>query len=319
MPEPLPAFCLERLWGAALGTLCGDALGAPVEGMSPADISAQYGGVTQMLSGRLPAGSYTDDSQMMIAILETLAGLGKLEPAALAQAFARIFDPQRGYGRRIAGVMERIKAGVPWSRCGTDSYGNGGAMRVGVLGAYFPDEPEALAQAALEQCSITHTHTQALAMATAQAMAVGLACKLGGEGKRPDPRVVCDGLARMVEDIDGDCAARLAGLPAHLQGGIPEVKSALIWEYGCDVRAIEAVPPALACFLATDSARQAVELAVSLGNDTDTMAAMTGALAGAYYGASAWPAEWVKALENKEQGRDYVYGLCQRALNAKIS
>jgi ADP-ribosyl-[dinitrogen reductase] hydrolase len=82
MSEPLPAFCLERLWGAALGAMCGDALGAPVEGMSPADLEAQHGLVTEMLPGRLPAGSYTDDSQMMTGILETLAAIrADLDPA----------------------------------------------------------------------------------------------------------------------------------------------------------------------------------------------------------------------------------------------
>ena len=317
MGEPQPAFCLERLWGAALGAMCGDALGAPVEGMSPADLEAQHGLVTEMLPGRLPAGSYTDDSQMMIAILETLVQYGDLVPSAAAQAFARRFEPRRGYGKRIAGVMERINAGESWTRTGTDSYGNGGAMRVGVLGAYYTDDPERLARAALEQCSITHTHPQALAMSTAQAMAVGLACKLGGEGKRPDPRVVCGGLATMVEDIDEECAARLSELPDCLGFGPQEAKAGLIWEYACDVRAIESVPPALGCFFAARSARETVELAVSLGGDTDTIAAMAGSLAGAYYGAGAWPHEWINALENGPYGRDYVFKLCQRAANAK--
>ncbi len=319
MSDLLPAFCLERLWGAALGAMCGDALGAPLEGMSPADIQAQHGRVSAMLPGRLPAGSYTDDSQMMIAILENLCAHGGLEPKSLAAAFARRFEPHRGYGGRIAGVMQRINSGVSWDKCGTDSYGNGGAMRVGVLGAYFPDDPEALAKAALEQCSITHTHPQALAMAAAQALATGLACQLGAAGKTPDPRVVCNGLARMVEDIDRECADRLSDLPGLLEGGPEKARAALIWEYGCDVRAIEAVPPALGCFFAGRSARQTVEMAVSLGGDTDTIAAMAGALAGAYYGAEAWPRGWTQALENGPYGRDYVFQLCERAVCAKKS
>ena len=254
---------------------------------------------------------------MMIAILEILAGLGGLEPAALAMAFARNHEAERGYGGRIAGVMERIRSGAAWHQCGTDSYGNGGAMRVGVLGAYYPEDPETLAKAALEQCSITHTHPQALAMAAAQALAVGLACQLGAEGKKPDPRVVCRGLAQMVEDIDYDCGRRLAELPGYLSSGPAEARAAFIWEYGCDVRAMEAVPPAIGCFLATHSAREAVEMAVSLGGDTDTIAAMAGALAGAYYGAAAWPDEWVRALENKEHGRIMFLGYASARLLRK--
>jgi ADP-ribosylglycohydrolase len=319
MSRPYPAYCFERLCGAALGTMCGDALGMPLEGMDPEDIQSRHGLISSMLPGRLPAGSYTDDTQMMTGILEVLAELGELDPALLAERFAQNFQPERGYGARIHEVVRRIQAGLAWHRCGTDSWGNGGAMRVGVLGAYYPLEPEELLKAALEQCGITHTHPQAMAMSLAQAMAVGLACRLGEQGIRPRPKAVCQGLAVMVEDIDRDCAARLLALPGLLDGDPKAVRAGLIWEYACDVKAIEAVPPALGCFLAADSARQAVEMAVSLGGDTDSIAAMTGALAGAYWGMDAWPDEWLDALENQGKGKDYIIGLCKHAIDVKNS
>ena len=319
MPSPPPAFCYERLAGAALGVMCGDALGMPLEGMEAADIAEIHGVVTTMLPGRLPAGSYTDDSQMMLGILETLAHEGRLDPQYLAGRFAHNFEDQRGYGGRIAGVMQRIRAGLPWHRCGTNSYGNGGAMRVGVLGAYYPEEPEELLRAALEQCSITHTHPGAMAMSAAQALAVGLACKLGANGLDTRPDEFCQGVARMVEDIDHTSAQRILALPGLLKGDANQVRSALIWEYDCDVRATESVPPALGCFLWADSARAAVQLAVSLGGDSDTIAAMCGALAGAYWGLSAWPTAWLDDLEDGPRGRGYALMLCKKALDVKSS
>lgn len=142
---PNPRLCLSRLAGSALGTMIGDALGMPVEGWSTAEIQARHSRLDVYLPGRLPAGFYTDDAQMMIAILETLAQTGVLDPELLARRFVANFQPWRGYGGRIAGVMQRLAAGQPWQEAGTDSWGNGGAMRVGVLGVALA--PESLASA----------------------------------------------------------------------------------------------------------------------------------------------------------------------------
>jgi poly(ADP-ribose) glycohydrolase ARH3 len=72
------------------------------------------------------------------------------------------------------------------------------------------------------------------------------------------------------------------------------------------LRAIESVPAALAAFLLTHSFREAVISAVNLGGDTDTIGAMAGAVAGAYYGYNQIPQEWLNSLENGAKGRDYV-------------
>ncbi len=312
-----PPVSWERLAGAALGTMCGDALGMPVEGWSAEAIASRHGRLERMLAGRLPAGSYTDDSQMMIAILETLAAKGRLEGPFLAQRFLACFEPWRGYGGRIFGVMERLAAGAAWDAAGTDSFGNGGAMRVGVVGAFYADDDAACREAALAQCRITHQHPQGLAGAAAQALAVGLACRLGAQGRRPEPREFVEHIAAQVEDIDAHTAARLRDLPPLPRGREQAAREALTAAYACDVTAAEAVPPALGAFLAAESAEQAVVLAVSLGGDTDTIGAMAGALAGALWGLAALPAAWVQALENGAKGRDYVLELCRQALAAK--
>lgn len=302
----------SRLAGAALGTMVGDALGMPVEGWSAARIREKYGVLDTYQPGRLPAGTYTDDSQMMIAILESLALDGGLDPARLALRFAASFQAWRGYGGRIQGVMERLAAGQPWDQAGTDSYGNGGAMRVGVLGAALADDLSGLRQAALEQCRITHHHPQALAGCWAQALAVAWACRQGREGRRPQAQAWVTELAKAVEPLDPHTAARLRGMPALPYGDPDQAGRLLAQVYACDVRAAEAVPPALGAFLAADSAPQAVVLAVSLGGDTDTLGAMTGALAGAYWGLEAWPRSWIDGLEPGPAGVEYVLGLCRR-------
>ncbi len=315
-PNP-PALSYSRLAGAALGTMAGDALGMPVEGWSPEKIGRVHGRLDRMIEGRLPAGSYTDDSQMMIAILETLARRGELDPGYLAGRFLALFEPRRGYGGRIKGVMERLGRGLAWDQAGTDSFGNGGAMRVGVLGAFYPEEPERLLAAALDQCRITHHHPQGLAGAAAQALGVGLACGWGARGQKPPARELVEELASQVEHLDPHTASRLRAMPDLPAGDFDGARLALYLAYRCDVSAAEAVPPALGAFLWADSAREAMVLAVSLGGDTDTIGAMAGALAGAFWGLEGLPPHWLQELENGPQGRDYVLGLCRRALEAK--
>lgn len=311
------AFSYERLAGAAIGAMCGDALGMPVEGWGAEAIKKKYGRLDTMQPGRLPAGSYTDDSQMMIAILETLAHQGRMDGPYLARRFLKAFEPKRGYGGRIFGVMERLAAGAAWDSSGTDSFGNGGAMRVGILGAFYADDPVACREAALDQCRITHHHPQGLAGALAQALAVSLACQIGAQGQRPEPNGFVYEIANSVELIDSHTADRLKAMPSLSSGDEEAAITQLSSAYSCDVTAAEAVPPALGAFLAADSAQQAIVIAVSLGGDTDTIGAMAGALAGAYWGLDVLPEGWLQCLENGPHGRDDVLELCRQAKDTK--
>ncbi|MCF8031435.1 MAG: ADP-ribosylglycohydrolase family protein [Desulfarculaceae bacterium] len=309
--SPAPAFSHSRLAGAALGAMCGDALGMPVEGWSHQDIERQYGRLDAFLEGRLEAGSYTDDSQMMIAILETLAQRGTLDPAYLAARFLALYEPRRGYGGRVDSIMQQLARGAPWDQVATDSWGNGGAMRVGVLGVYFAHDDQACCAAALRQCAITHTHARGLAGAAAQALSVALAARLGAAAKQPYCASLVNHVASLVEPIDSHTASRLRALPRIPRGDESQARRVLTSEYACDVSAPESLPPAIGAFLAAASPEQAIVLAVSLGGDTDTIGAMTGALAGAYWGLEAIPPAWLDRLENQEAGRDHVLRLCR--------
>lgn len=310
----MPSDLYQRLAGAALGAMCGDALGMPVEGMPPEEIARRHGRLERLLPGRLPAGSYTDDFEMTLGILETLAEFGRLDAPYLASRWLANFQAWRGYGGRIAGVMERLRAGDAWNRVGTDSWGNGGAMRVGVLGVFHAEDEEALLAAALEQCRITHCHPRALAGAAAQALAVGLAVRLARRGQPIDRVAFVDHLVSRVTRLDRHTAARLRDMP-RLAHDADAARKALCSAFARDVSASEAVPPAVGAFLwAVDAAgaADAVVMAVSLGGDADTIGAMAGALAGAYWGLEVLPGSWLRNLENGPGGRDDALALCGR-------
>jgi poly(ADP-ribose) glycohydrolase ARH3 len=90
----------ERFAGCLLGLAVGDALGAPYEGLTHADIFFQFGSPDSLVKN--PSGDtlfYTDDTEMMIGVAETLAECGRVEEDRLCQAFAENYHPERGYGQ----------------------------------------------------------------------------------------------------------------------------------------------------------------------------------------------------------------------------
>jgi ADP-ribosylglycohydrolase len=122
---------------------------------------------------------YTDDTEMALAIVETLERHGGIDQDALAQSFARRYarDAQRGYGGGAHTILGAIARGVPWREAslsvfdGTGSMGNGGAMRVAPVGAYFADDVDSAVLHARLSAEVTHAHPDGQAGAIAVAVA----------------------------------------------------------------------------------------------------------------------------------------------------
>lgn len=303
----------DKFIGSAIGTFVGDALGMPVEGWGRAAIEKRFGLLTTLEDGRFPKGYYTDDTEMMIGILEVLAENGDFEPDLTAKKFLENFHPERGYGGRIYALMGRLREGVPWHQVATDSFGNGAAMRIAPIGFFYFHDVKNVKRYAILSCKITHLHPEAIAGAVAQAIAVSLAVSYGIRDM-PVPRVeFLDRIMKEILDVHAGFAQRLFEIKSisklHLRDNIQNIAHC----FACNVRSIEAVPPAIASFLLTDSFKDAVVTGINLGGDTDTIGAMTGAMAGAYYGYSQIPEEWIQGLENTAKGRDYVIGLAKKA------
>jgi poly(ADP-ribose) glycohydrolase ARH3 len=308
---------LDRFTGSALGTFVGDALGEPVEGWPYKAIHSRFGLLDTMIREE---GRYTDDTQMMIGILETLRERGAFVPPLCARKFEENFDPLRGYGRRIFGVVERIRGGIPWDEAGTDSFGNGGAMRVAPIGCFYAHDLETLKKNAISSARITHNHPEGIAGAVAQATAVGLALQCGMADETVQAEEFLDTIAGQVEDIDTGFAERLEELKpvydtfcTRTGDSMSEAIDAITGRYALNLKSVESVPAAIGAFLLSKSFRDAVVLAVNLGGDTDTIGAMAGATSGAYYGFSLIPRNWLDRLENGYKGRDYVID-CVKAI-----
>jgi ADP-ribosylglycohydrolase len=125
---------------------------------------------------------WTDDTHMALSIVETLELDGLIDQDALAARFAARFaaDPLRGYARGAAHLLERVGRGESWrvispTLFGSGSYGNGGAMRVAPLGAFFAADMERVVREAAASAEVTHAHPEGKAGAVAVAVATALA------------------------------------------------------------------------------------------------------------------------------------------------
>ena len=295
---------LDRARGALLGTFTGDALGMPFEGEPPEAVPERL----EMLAARLGRGTYTDDTQMAIALAESLLERGGVDEEHLARTFLAAYDPLRGYGSGTRAVLALIAVGVPAADAalrafaGRGSLGNGAAMRVAPVAVRYADDPQALLDAAKRCAGVTHAHPIGIDAAMTQAAAVGAA--LRGE----DPLAAARATATTTE-----LRRRLATATRLLEESPPP--HAVAAALGNGSTGHESVPAAIYAAAAHAHFEDAVGFAVRCGGDTDTIGAMAGAIAGARDGETAIPAHWLDALEDGEKGRSHVERLAEQLIS----
>lgn len=292
--------------GALLGVFVGDALGMPYEGQPGHAIPDRV----EMRDGRRPPGSYTDDTQMTIALAESLLRRGTVNQEDLAATFRAHFNPTRGYGSGTTTVMVRWDEGVPVSVAagrlfdGDGSRRNGAAMRVAPVALRFSSEPDRVISQARLSARVTHTHPEGIDGAVVQAVAVAAALR------DEDPFA-----AALTSASTDRMLRRLKELSRTAQRGLePRAFAGRNWRIGVD--AAESVPVAVVIGSSAQSFEDAVSLAVRCGGDTDTVAAMAGAIAGARFGAQSIPARWYAVLEDGADGRTHVERLALALMDA---
>jgi len=297
-PEPLlvPGNARGRLaCESLLGLSVGDALGAKLEG-APFDAGRLDGSFAPDGLSR-----WTDDTQMALGIVETLLAAGTMEQDLLATTFGRRFESWRGYGPGMHVVLPRLRSGESWTGLREavfprGSFGNGSAMRVAPLGAYFHDAPvDTVVVEAERSAEVTHAHEEALTGAAAVAVAAWLAAR---SRSRPAPtfdelfsatRAPLDPASRVSRRVD---AARELGASASLDVAVAELGN------GSKLSCADTVPLALwIAFRHLDDFPTATLHAMAAGGDTDTVAAGVGGVVAARVGIDGIPEEWREAVE----------------------
>lgn len=301
-----PLIPKDRFLGCLFGQALGDALGAPFEGY-PADfVFWTFGPVHELLEqSSIEVLRYTDDTQMMIGVAETLVTHGEIDQDTLAQRFAENYEPERGYGRGARQILECIAEGGDWQHLAETvfpggSFGNGAAMRVAPVGLLFCQDLARLAEQAHASALPTHRHPLGIEGAQLLALAVALAAQ-GSPLKG-------GGFYRALED---HCQSEEFRWQVHAARKLRRHHS--LDFLGNSLPAHRSVVTSIACFTTSpDSFEETVAQAIALGDDTDTLAAMAGALSGAYLGLGAIPQRWLDRLEDGPKGRPYLRTLAER-------
>ncbi|XP_054258958.1 ADP-ribosylhydrolase ARH3-like isoform X2 [Macrosteles quadrilineatus] len=309
------ALLTSKVRGCLVGALLGDCLGSPYEGDSNISKSVLQN-YFDKLSGpyfKSPMKMYTDDTAMSKCISESLVAKRDLDCKDLAKRFVAEYfkQPKRGYGQNVVEVFYKLKnekyediwrpANQQFN--GSGSYGNGGAMRVAPVALFFRDNYDKMIEAARQVTQLTHSNRLGVNGALLQCIAVHLSLQLPPSSLL-NVTDFSSVLMEKISDIEKSdkieefevqqpYTEKLKVMDRLLQEDVvldEEVEQML----GTSIAALHSVPTAIYCFLRSQKPipkiqtdcpfRRTIQYAISLGGDTDTIASMAGAIAGAYYG-----------------------------------
>jgi ADP-ribosylglycohydrolase len=241
---------------------------------------------------------WTDDTEMACSVFAMLDRHGRIDQDALAASFAEHHDFDRGYGAGVNRMLRLIRQeGGNWRRLvaeswdGRGSWGNGAAMRVAPLGAFFAEDLDRVAVEAALSAEVTHTHPEGVAGAVAVALATALTVarpELRGAGyldeiaERTPPGLVRDGIGNAMALLpldDPRSAAASLGNGRYISA--PDTVPFCLW--------IAAKHPGdfVSAFWAT----------ACVGGDVDTTCAIVGGILGARLDIEGIPAEWRERCE----------------------
>ncbi|SOC89543.1 ADP-ribosylglycohydrolase [Curtobacterium sp. 314Chir4.1] len=307
----------DRALAAFQGLAIGDALGMPTQSMSLQQIREDHGRITgfvdagprQRIAHGMPAASITDDTEQAVLVARLLVeGNGRLDPTRFAEA---LVDWERGMaakgsldllGPSTKTAVQRILDGVPVSEAGSTGTTNGAAMRITPVGiTTTADDLDVLVDAVQDASRVTHD--TGLGIAGASAIAAAVSAGIDG-ASRAEALAVAVAAARIGERRGHWIAgASIADKTAWARGWLPTVPApdrvtAIDGVIGTSVASQESVVAALALVSLDLDPWETLCTAASTGGDTDTIAAMAGAVLGAVHGASAWSSEAVARVES---------------------
>lgn len=242
---------------------------------------------------------FTDDTNMALSIYEILRRYGEIDQDVLAMSFAQHYHPLRGYGPAMHRLLPQIATGKSWKTLsaslfsGQGSYGNGAAMRVAPLGAYFADDLDKVVEQAQKSAEITHAHPEGIAGAIAVAVATAIATQLKGDPP-PDRADFLDRVLPHVPVSEVKSGIRRA---RDLQS--PQIEHVIgMIGNGYRITAQDTVPFTLwsAAENLSNFENAFWQTASALG-DVDTNCAIVCGIVSAYVGRDGIPPEWIEKRE----------------------
>jgi ADP-ribosylglycohydrolase len=318
----------NRARGALYGLAIGDALGMPTQMLSRDQVIDRWGPLLAgfepappdhpIAAGR-PAGAVTDDTEQAV-LLGRLLLSGRVDPRELADgliAWERDMAARGSLdllGPSTRRAIDAVLAGIPPEEAGRSGDTNGAAMRIAPVGLTVRAGDLTALVDAVQQASLV-THNTSVALAGAAAVAAAVSAALDSTATAATERVAAATDAAVAAAALGserghwvagaDVAARIRWAAALVSGqSAPTVAAEAIYSLvGTSVATQESVPAAFAVLSAVpEDPWEACLLAASLGGDTDTIAAMAGAIGGAAHGLSAFPPPAVAVIDAQGLG-----------------
>lgn len=295
---------LERVAGGMLGMACGDALGAPAEYRSRDFIGQKWGRLTEMTGGGIwDPGEWTDDTGMALCMAEGILERPDDPVEAVGARLLAWQKKSKDVGESVVDVLDAyagdwVKASSlsPASRAGRAA-GNASLARTLPVALAYPGAWEMLTASA-RLSAMTHWDPRAEAACAVYCLWVdGI---LHGQSIGDAWREALAGARRVVDhgslapDTPGP-----SGLPDDFWERLENVGSLAYDDLqpgGYAAYVLDCLEAAAWCCLTADDLEEAVELAVNLGGDTDTLGALAGGVAGAYWGLASIPVRWMSAL-----------------------
>lgn len=284
---------IDAATGAFLGLACGDALGRPVEFHSPERIRQKHGTVTNMLARgthNKPAGTVTDDTDMALCIARSLVEQGRFDGRDIADRFLEWYNNGPfDIGLMTADALKEYKNGTAWRDAGKvvwerrhegSNAGNGSVMRCTPHALAFFENLNELEKVSKQSSAITHYDPRCTYGC------VLLNRTIAGY-LRNETEPLAAGFSLIESDAPDELVEAVRLIPEHIDESMLENSGYVI----------HTLQTALYDALTAETAEEAIITAVNRGGDTDTVGAVTGALAGARFGAEALPKRWLKHLQ----------------------
>ena len=302
----------DKFRGAILGCFLGDAFGSGFEGMGPDRARFHMSNLSKKFLR-----NYTDDTDMTLALTESIIQSGKIDPEDIAKQFSLNCDLTRGYAIGTIKAVQALRTGLKWHQVAQivfkeGSFGNGAAMRVSPVGLFYHHDLDRLQEAAIQQANITHIHPLGQWGAVMQAASVGLAVIQSPKEPFRKEEIIIH-LREVLWQGPIEYIKTLNKIEEMLNKGRRLEAKEIVRSLGNGVEALFSVPSA--CFIAVTYSPDfcdAIRAAISLGGDTDTIAGMVGAIVGAHVGEKGLPIEWIGQLEDGPRGRSFARDVADR-------
>ena len=309
---------LDKFQGSLLGLAIGDTLGRPFEGKLRSEIYSNFNSFEEFIQNKKNLfKTYTDDTQLTLHTAEALIrGNGFNLNNFISEYVKWLDDPPIGAGYGCISSIKKLKYGIPWEEAASNSGGNGTAMRIAPIGLFYYKDLKGLKFAAIKSSILTHSHPAASAGSIVIARAIAYLIEKDPKIKFSVDQffdVIKSSISGSQEEIWEEFLEILDKLKSNLHISIEAglikfsqvgVKSpffiedylghAFVHPY-----AISTVVCSIFIFLKKlNSFKDCIFELATAGGDSDTVGAIGGALAGAYFGLKNIPNDLIKLVKN---------------------